>query len=71
MDVWVASVAVFGLLGGAIAVWWLLRKKKTFVVERDWHFWVKQVRSLQNTEIGLERELGHKILGLRVQIELC
>ncbi|KAH6681591.1 P-loop containing nucleoside triphosphate hydrolase protein [Halenospora varia] len=42
MDVWVASVAVFGLLGGAIAVWWLLRRKKTFVVERDWHFWVKQ-----------------------------
>lgn len=43
MDVWIASVAVFGILGGAIAVWWLVRKKKSFVVGRDWHFWTKQV----------------------------
>ncbi|CAG8970710.1 hypothetical protein HYALB_00001491 [Hymenoscyphus albidus] len=43
MDVWVASVAVFGILGGAIAVWWLLRKKKSFMVGKDWHFWTKQL----------------------------
>jgi ATP-binding cassette, subfamily C (CFTR/MRP), member 1 len=43
MDVWVASVAAFGILGGLVAVWWLVRGKQRFVVERDWHFWVKQV----------------------------
>ncbi|TVY68636.1 Metal resistance protein [Lachnellula suecica] len=43
MDVWVAAVAVFGLFAGAIACWWLVRGKARFVVERNWHFWVKQV----------------------------
>jgi len=43
MDVWVASVAAFGVLGGAVAVAWLLRGKSRFVVERNWHFWVKMV----------------------------
>lgn len=45
MDVWVSSVAVFGILGGACAVWWLLNKKKAQEVSRDWHFWTKQVWS--------------------------
>lgn len=43
MDVWVASVAVFGILGGAMAVWWLVRGKTRFEVQRDWYFWGKQV----------------------------
>jgi ATP-binding cassette, subfamily C (CFTR/MRP), member 1 len=43
MDVWVAGVAAFGILGGAIAVWWLLKKKRSFVVAKNWHFWTKQV----------------------------
>ncbi|RDL39375.1 putative multidrug resistance protein [Venustampulla echinocandica] len=42
MDVWVASVAAFGILGGAIAVWWLTRRKHKFVIAKDWHFWTKQ-----------------------------
>lgn len=45
MDVWVSSVAVFGILFGAVAAWWLLRKKSKAVVEKDWHFWTKQVRA--------------------------
>lgn len=43
MDVWVAGVAAFGILGGAIAVWWLARRKHKFVIAKDWHFWTKQV----------------------------
>jgi ATP-binding cassette subfamily C (CFTR/MRP) protein 1 len=43
MDVWVSSVAVYGILFGAIAVWWLLRKKQKAEVQKDWHFWTKQV----------------------------
>ncbi|KAG9239762.1 P-loop containing nucleoside triphosphate hydrolase protein [Amylocarpus encephaloides] len=42
MDVWVAAVAAFGILGGAIAVWWLVKKKQSFLVARNWHFWTKQ-----------------------------
>jgi len=43
MDVWVSSVAVFGIFGGLIAVWWLVRRKMKAEVERDWNFWTKQV----------------------------
>ncbi|APA10145.1 hypothetical protein sscle_06g049150 [Sclerotinia sclerotiorum 1980 UF-70] len=42
MDVWVSSVAAFGILGGAIAIWWLVKKKTTAEVKKDWHFWLKQ-----------------------------
>jgi len=45
MDVWVSSVAVYGILFGAVAVWWLVRRKSRNVVERDWHFWLKQVHN--------------------------
>jgi ATP-binding cassette subfamily C (CFTR/MRP) protein 1 len=43
MDVWVSSVAVFGILFGSVAVWWLVKKKNTFEVGRNWHFWSKMV----------------------------
>lgn len=43
MDVWVSSVAAFGILGGAIAIWWLVRRKTTAEVKKNWHFWLKQV----------------------------
>jgi hypothetical protein len=43
MDMWVTSVAVFGILFGAGAVWWLLNRKKAQEVSKDWHFWTKQV----------------------------
>ena len=43
MDVWVSSVAVYGILFGAVAVWWLARRKTRAVVERDWCFWCKHV----------------------------
>ncbi|KAK0621526.1 P-loop containing nucleoside triphosphate hydrolase protein [Bombardia bombarda] len=43
IDVWVASVAVFGLFAGSIAIWWLVQKRKPTGVPKDWHFWTKQV----------------------------
>ncbi|KAK5652526.1 hypothetical protein OQA88_10432 [Cercophora sp. LCS_1] len=42
IDVWVAAVAAFGLLFGAIAIWWLLRFRRPTAVAKDWHFWTKQ-----------------------------
>lgn len=43
IDVGVASVAVFGLVFGTIAVVWLLRSKTPSSISKDWHFWLKQV----------------------------
>ena len=43
MDVWVSTVAVYGILFGAVAVWWLVRRKTRAVVERNWCFWSKHV----------------------------
>ena len=43
IDVWVAVVAAFGIFVGAIAVWWLVKRKQPTSVSKDWHFWTKQV----------------------------
>jgi hypothetical protein len=43
MDVWVSAVAVYGILFGVAAVWWLINRKKAQEVTKDWHFWAKQV----------------------------
>lgn len=43
MDIWVATIAAYGILFGAVAIWWLVKRKNKAAVERDWHFWVKQV----------------------------
>ncbi|KAG8166171.1 hypothetical protein KVR01_004723 [Diaporthe batatas] len=42
LDVWVASVAVFGIVLGLLAIAWLLRMKKPTEVAKGWHFWTKQ-----------------------------
>lgn len=43
IDVWVATVAAFGLVGGSIAAWWLVKWRRPTDVAKDWHFWTKQV----------------------------
>lgn len=48
MDVWVSAVAVFGILFGAVAVWWLVKRNTRSEVPRDWHFWTKQVQFMQH-----------------------
>ncbi|KAI5868128.1 ABC transporter type 1, transmembrane domain-containing protein [Durotheca rogersii] len=42
VDVWVFAVAVFGILCGALAVWYVLRREKPNVASRGWPFWIKQ-----------------------------
>lgn len=44
LDVWVASVAAFGLVFGAGAIWYLFRKCTPQPIKKDWHFWAKMVR---------------------------
>ncbi|TEA16194.1 Metal resistance protein YCF1 [Colletotrichum sidae] len=42
IDVWIASVAVFGVVFGSLAIIWLLQRKKPSDAPKDWHFWAKQ-----------------------------
>ncbi|OTB06833.1 hypothetical protein M426DRAFT_318543 [Hypoxylon sp. CI-4A] len=42
IDIWVFVVAVFGIVCGALAVWYVLRRRKPTEVSKDWHFWTKQ-----------------------------
>ncbi|KAF2196793.1 multidrug resistance-associated protein 1 [Delitschia confertaspora ATCC 74209] len=41
LDVWIAVVAVAGILGGAGAVWYLLKKCSPQPVKKNWHFYAK------------------------------
>ena len=44
LDVGVASVAAAGILGGAGAAWYLLRRCTAQPVKKNWHFYAKLVR---------------------------
>ncbi|KAF2128318.1 multidrug resistance-associated protein 1 [Dothidotthia symphoricarpi CBS 119687] len=41
LDVWIAVVAVWGIVGGAGALWYLFRKCSPQPVKRNWHFYAK------------------------------
>lgn len=43
LDIWVAVVALYGVLFGAGAIWWLLRKSKPYPVSKDWHLYTNLV----------------------------
>jgi hypothetical protein len=43
LDVWIISVAAWGLLGGAAALWFLLKKRAPQEVSKNWHFYTKLV----------------------------
>ena len=45
LDVWVMVVAVWGIVGGAGASWYLHRKCTPQPVKQNWHFYAKLVRS--------------------------
>lgn len=55
LDVWLASVAAFGLVFGLVAIVWLLRKRKPVEVVKGWQFWIKQVRA--DVTVGFYRRL--------------
>ncbi|KAH8910126.1 hypothetical protein BR93DRAFT_925155 [Coniochaeta sp. PMI_546] len=42
IDIWVATVAAFGIVVGSAAVWFLLKRRKPVDISKDWHFWTKQ-----------------------------
>jgi ATP-binding cassette subfamily C (CFTR/MRP) protein 1 len=41
VDVWVSSVAVFGIFMGAAAVWYLIKRRTPSTVGTNWHFYTK------------------------------
>ncbi|KAL4784625.1 P-loop containing nucleoside triphosphate hydrolase protein [Aspergillus varians] len=43
LDFWVSLVAVFGLLMGSGAIWFLLKKRTPQPVSKNWHFYAKLV----------------------------
>jgi hypothetical protein len=43
LDVWISSVAAFGILFGSGAVWWLLKRNTAQPVPKNWHFYTKLV----------------------------
>lgn len=43
LDVGIASVALYGLLGGAAAIVWLVRSARPQPVPKNWHFYAKLV----------------------------
>ena len=44
LDVWISAVALFGIVFGAAAAWYLLKKKTPQPVGKNWHFYTKLVR---------------------------
>lgn len=44
LDVWIAVVATFGIVGGVGALWYLYRNCPPQTVKRNWHFYAKLVR---------------------------
>jgi len=43
LDVWIATVAVGGIVLGAGAIWYLLKKCEPQPVKKNWHFYTKLV----------------------------
>jgi ATP-binding cassette, subfamily C (CFTR/MRP), member 1 len=43
LDVWIVFVAVWGIVAGAGAIWFLLRKRTPQAVSKNWHFYAKLV----------------------------
>lgn len=41
LDVWITTVAVFGILLGAGALWFLLKRRTPSPVRKNWHFYAK------------------------------
>jgi ATP-binding cassette subfamily C (CFTR/MRP) protein 1 len=41
LDVWIASVSLWGILGGLGAVWYLYKKCAAQTVKKNWHFYAK------------------------------
>ncbi|ERF69196.1 hypothetical protein EPUS_01153 [Endocarpon pusillum Z07020] len=43
VDVWIVFVATLGTVGGAGAIWFLLKRRSAQPVSKDWHFYTKLI----------------------------
>jgi len=43
LDVWIATVAVGGIVLGTGAIWYLLKRREPQAVKKNWHFYAKLV----------------------------
>ncbi|KAI9805220.1 MAG: hypothetical protein M1825_001056 [Sarcosagium campestre] len=43
LDVWISSVAIFGIFSGLAAVFWLVKTKSPQPVTKNWHYYTKLV----------------------------
>src|ERR1700753_530101 len=43
IEVWISLVATFGVVLGAGAIWYLLKKSPPQLVKKNWHFYAKLV----------------------------
>ena len=43
VDVWIVFVAVWGIVGGVGAIWFLLKRRSSQPVSKNWHFYTKLV----------------------------
>ena len=41
LDVWISVVTVYGVVFGAAAIWWLLKKRSPAPIRKNWHFYTK------------------------------
>lgn len=41
LDVWISTVAVWGIVLGAAAVWFLMKRREPSPVSKNWHFYAK------------------------------
>ena len=41
LDVWISVVAIFGIVLGAAAIWWFMKKTRPAPVSKNWHFHAK------------------------------
>jgi len=41
LDIWVSSVAIFGILMGSAAIWYLMKRRTPSNVGTNWHFYTK------------------------------
>ncbi|KAG7051310.1 ABC transporter transmembrane region [Colletotrichum scovillei] len=62
IDVWIASVAAFGLIFGSLAIVWLIQRRKPSDAPKDWHFWL--------TSRPFQTLLGLIIADVTVQLAL-
>ena len=49
LDVWICLVAAFGIVFGAAAAWWLVKRKEARPMTRNWHLYTKLVLFLHLT----------------------